>query len=486
MLSDDIVRQIWHGMVAVTASVIVVVAVSASAAQASGPTFPILVMGDSYSAGNGAGSYTKPSGCYRSSKDYAALYVDALTHPPYNQTATLTNVACSGDTTNGFFATENHQPPQINAVNQSYGLILLTTGGDDVDFADIVEQCLVYGLRDGKKCNKYLSSAERLLDDGTIEARVKHVLSAIRAKANPLATIALLGYPYLEKDTSFTLPGPDHKPVEIGRRLKALEDNGEAIQQRVVSQLNTQDDTSSFIFVSTKKLFAGHELSAAYSNPRRWFVTPYSTVVTSTWYHPNPTGWAEEANLLLRDPSIPKRMPSPPAPPPPPPAPAPSPPPPPPPPPVPSSGPTLVYDGDTAANFFDGDTDFEDWRGATGQNVELQATLPSELGSYRCVVLLLNQSFTTTDPGALASYLQRGGTIVALGEHSGNVEFENADQALNGLASGLGVGLSLDDDSYDEGDTVTTNIDPRHSRKACLAWDTTGRQASRYRGQPRG
>ncbi len=277
-------------------------------ADASGSVFPILVMGDSYSAGNGAGAYIAPSGCFRSSKDYASLYAGALKRAPYNQPTTLTNVACSGDTTNGFFATENHQSPQVNTVNQSYGLILLTTGGDDVDFADIVEQCLVDHLRDGKKCDTHLTAAEKLLNDGTLEARVKHVLSAIRARANPLATIALLGYPYLEKDTSFTLPGPDHKPVEIGRRLKALEDNGDAIQRRVISQLNAQDQTNSFVFVSTKKLFAGHELSAAYSNPNRWFVAPFSTISTSTWYHPNPKGWAEEAKLLLNDPSIPKHM----------------------------------------------------------------------------------------------------------------------------------------------------------------------------------
>ncbi len=301
------------------------VAIGSGVAAASDPAFPILVMGDSYSAGNGAGSYSKPSGCYRSPKDYASLYAAALTRPPYSQSATLTNVACSGDTTNGFFAREHGQAPQINAVNGSYGLILLTTGGDDANFAAIVEQCLVYGTRDGKKCDTYLAAAEKLLNEGTLEARLRHVLSAIHDSASPVATIALLGYPYLEKDKSYTLPGPHHKPVAIGRRLKALEDKGDAIQQRVVSQLDAQDRTTSLVFIATKKLFAGHELSAAHSNPNRWFVAPFSTFSTSTWYHPNPKGWTEEANLLLREPNIPKHMPAPPpqlAPPPPPPPPA--------------------------------------------------------------------------------------------------------------------------------------------------------------------
>jgi hypothetical protein len=47
---------------------------------------------------------------------------------------------------------------------------------------------------------------------------------------------------------------------------------------------------------------------------------------------------------------------------------------------------------------------------------------------------------------------------VALGEHSGNGAFESADFAINRLASTLGVGASLDDDSFDEGDSFTSNI----------------------------
>lgn len=309
----------WRRATALTASLALTAAVLGSAlrttpAQASGSTFPILVMGDSYSAGNGAGGYIGPNGCYRSPNDYAALFADALGRPPYNQSVPLTNVACSGATTSDFFASQHGQPPQSNAVNDGYGLILLTVGGDDVDFADIVKQCLVYGFRDGRKCDSYLSGAEQLLDNGSIQARVRHVLSAIRERASPAATIALLGYPYLERDKSFTLPYPHHRPVAVGRRLRALEDKGDSIQQRVINALNAEDHTDSFVFVKTKRLFAGHELSAGEPAPNSWFVSPYSTASYTTWYHPDPTGWAEEAKLLIEDRSIPKHRPAVPAP----------------------------------------------------------------------------------------------------------------------------------------------------------------------------
>jgi hypothetical protein len=305
-------RRGW--LTALAAAVVLEIAGLAGAASASAATFPILVMGDSYSAGNGAGGYVGPAGCYRSPNNYAALYADALERAPYNQPAPLTNVACSGATTSAFFSSQNGQPPQINAVNTGYGLILLTVGGDNVHFADIVKQCLVYDFRDGLKCNAHLSAAEKALDDGSLEASVRHVLIEIHKMASPSATIALLGYPYLEKDKNFTLPDPHHRPVAVGRRLRALEDKGDAIQQRIVNTLNTEDHTSSFVFVKTKKLFAGHELSAGEPSRDPWFVPPFSTYSYITWYHPNPTGWAEEAKLLLADPGIPKHGPATPAP----------------------------------------------------------------------------------------------------------------------------------------------------------------------------
>jgi hypothetical protein len=305
-------RRRWTA--AVVASVVMVVGIFALAAQASGSVFPILVMGDSYSAGNGAGGYFGPNGCYRSPKNYAALYADALERPPYNQPAPLTNVACSGATTSAFFTSQRGQQPQIYAVNNGYGLILLTVGGDNVNFVAIVKQCLVYGIRDGRKCSAYLSAAEKALDNGTLEASVRHVLSEIHKKANPSAMIALLGYPYLEKDKSFTLPDPHHQPVAVGRRLRALEDKGDTVQQRVVTQLDAEGHTTSFVFVKTKKLFAGHELSAGEPSPDPWFVSPFTPTSINVWYHPNPTGWAEEAKHLLEDPSIPKHGPAAPTP----------------------------------------------------------------------------------------------------------------------------------------------------------------------------
>ncbi len=146
-------------------------------------------------------------------------------------------------------------------------------------------------------------------------------------------------------------------------------------------------------------------------------------------------------------------------------APPPPPPPPPPAPVTPSSGPTLIFDGDSAIpeedaeNGQPGDRSFMDWAGATGQSAEVQETLPADLSSFRCVALLDNESLAESETAALEAYIREGGTIVAIGEHEG-APYAEGDETLNHFAESLGVGLTLDADSYDFGPNVTTNIYP--------------------------
>ena len=275
----------------------------------------VLAMGDSYSAGNGAGDYSGAAGCYRSGKNYAQDFAAIIRGQPYSQPTTVTNVACSGAVTADFFHSKDGQPPEINAVTRKYDLIMLTIGGNDADFADIVKYCLVAKFRDGANCNPLLSNAEKLVDDGSIKNRITNVLASIRAKANPGAKIVLLGYPFLEGDTGYTLRSGhgDNAPIiKVGHRLHALGVAADALDQSVVNTLNASSQGSPFEFVSVHKLFDGppyHGLYAMKNNPNRWMVQPFvdaSLLTHDTWYHPNPTGWLEEAKLLVKTAGLPE------------------------------------------------------------------------------------------------------------------------------------------------------------------------------------
>lgn len=283
------------------------------ASSASARVLPILVMGDSYSAGNGAGDYFGPKGCWRSPNDYAGVFARALQAAPYDQPTVLENVACSGDTTRAFAHSRDGRRPQLDAVNKSYDDIFLTVGGDDIDFSGIVKNCLIQITRDGRKCNALLSAAENDLRDGTLEGHLVDVLDGIRPRASSQARIVLLGYPYIEGQEHYLLPYGHGKSINVPKRLRALEDLGDQVQQRAIGRLNARYRTSNFVFVKTKALFAGHELDALSLNPSRWFVAPETDAGLAWhewWYHPNPTGWYEEAQLLLRDPEVPRHPPS--------------------------------------------------------------------------------------------------------------------------------------------------------------------------------
>lgn len=175
------------------------------------------------------------------------------------------------------------------------------------------------------------------------------VLKAIDGRVRPDAKIVLLGYPYLEGDHNYELidRGEGKRSlkrdacgtrrgrtnfVTVGRCLYRIEDLGQKNQLGTIDTLNTQDHKHRFVFVSTQRLFAGtepgftgpnHELFATHVNPNRWFIQPFvdadsglGTIEApfggdNVFYHPNPTGWAEEAMLLLRDPGVPKTAPGP-------------------------------------------------------------------------------------------------------------------------------------------------------------------------------
>jgi len=84
-------------------------------AQAAGPAY--VALGDSYSSGNGAGSYISDgTDCHRSNNAYAPLY--AGQHSP----SSFTFAACSGATTTDVIAS------QLGALNASTGAPPLMSG----------------------------------------------------------------------------------------------------------------------------------------------------------------------------------------------------------------------------------------------------------------------------------------------------------------------------------------------------------------------
>ena len=117
---------------------------------------PVVVIGDSFSSGEGAGSYMdegEPT-CHRAQTAYGAVLGGRQTHL----------IACSGAVTADVTDKSQYsgEPPQVKALQDlpdNPGLVYLTIGGNDIGFKDIVQGCI------GGNCTVNRAEMTRRLSD---------------------------------------------------------------------------------------------------------------------------------------------------------------------------------------------------------------------------------------------------------------------------------------------------------------------------------
>ena len=105
----------------------------------------VVLLGDSYASGNGGGSYSGGD-CHRSANCWGKQAADLLNAASFN------NVACSG-------AEISALSSQDDAIDPSTDLVLLGTGGNDLNFGDIVLQCFVPFFRSHGECTYFTNQA---------------------------------------------------------------------------------------------------------------------------------------------------------------------------------------------------------------------------------------------------------------------------------------------------------------------------------------
>jgi lysophospholipase L1-like esterase len=102
----------------------------------------VVALGDSYAAGTGAGDYEAGTEgvCYRSANSAAAVTVADLRSR--GKKVDFTNVMCSGAAIADLSTTFKDQAPQLDSLEPTTDLVLLTIGGNDVSFADYAGFCI--------------------------------------------------------------------------------------------------------------------------------------------------------------------------------------------------------------------------------------------------------------------------------------------------------------------------------------------------------
>lgn len=279
----------------------------------------ISLLGDSYTAGNGAGAYYGPTLSYRSARSWGHLYSDWLNEQ--NIRTTLHNFSFSGAITKDVLGS------QIKEMPANTDLVMLTIGGNDVYFAEIVVNCFVPGKSGYASCKGSVEKAEKKVSE-TFE-KTEEIFRQLDAKLSDNAQVALVGYPLLSMDMPYIwesggwfFGGGDK--YDASRAVRELGKSAGDLQKQLVDKWNADPNNHLHVtYIPTEANFQGHEPDPRLDkyNPKRWIneiletegregedgtVTATTTVDLGNYYHPNITGHEKIAQIVIEKLGIPQ------------------------------------------------------------------------------------------------------------------------------------------------------------------------------------
>lgn len=330
----------------------------------------ILLLGDSYIAGNGARKTNGttdnygPRGCYRSNSNWGTKYAHQLKLLGYE--VTVVNRACSGavsndilydndmeqeqewvltfshlnlsptlgdstllnhlkikgycptrdseeeyyrinllsrNTTTVRFECRRYLKAQINFLDPSIDLVLMSIGGNDAGFSEIATNCfapLISSVNDCKKAQEDADGFIRNDQHGSYKKNMQEIFTKMRAKLRGDAKIALVNYPYLAKDDNFVLNEVfGGGSYEASKNVRLLGELGDQVQASVIPAPSATQ-ANAYFFDGVKSHFVGHEPDMGdfwNHNPDKWMNT-FGSRISADWFHYNPLGHQEVANVL--------------------------------------------------------------------------------------------------------------------------------------------------------------------------------------------
>lgn len=270
------------------------------------------LLGDSYSAGNGAGSYYGPKDTYRSHKNWAHNYVNWLNDQ--GAPTVLTNLAHSG------YTTDQVLNEQVNVMEPNTNLVMFTIGGNDVNFSEIVKQCFTPGMRDAASCKSNVDNAKSSLT--SVKSQTLEILRAIDGRLQGDFQVILVGYPRLSTNTPFTLRSAGLS-YNASAEVRSLSDSAKDTQESLVSEWNASHPKSKVNYIEgVADGFEGHEPSPwdTADNNQRWINELFETegrqgadgitkssvsFDSNNFYHPNITGHEKIAELIIKKVGVP-------------------------------------------------------------------------------------------------------------------------------------------------------------------------------------
>jgi len=224
-------------------------------------------LGDSFAAGVGAGSYLETS-CYTSSKSYPKLLDGDA------DKRLVAFPACSGRDTADVIGR------QIAAIPNTAKLVTVTVGGNDVGFADVMQNCFVIV---SSSCSSKIAAGAAIAASPEFAASIVAVVDGIQARA-PGAKVVVAGYPLLFWENSSGVNPKYSWADEVNDETVVLNDVIEAAATGAGA-----------VFVDVEDDFAGHGIGSSrpWINDWKWLTT-----TTINAFHPNATGHAAYATAI--------------------------------------------------------------------------------------------------------------------------------------------------------------------------------------------
>lgn len=225
------------------------------------PAQTLVALGDSYAAGNGAGSYL--DSCYRSLDGYPALIAEA-------EGLDLDLQACSGATIDDLLNW------QLSTLDAETDYVTITVGGNDIGFADVISTCA--GTNDSE-CLNAVAGARAIMEND-LPAKLASVFGQVQSGA-PNATIVVTNYPRLfngQDDCSFWTDFTAQEMIELNAGASELGD----VIAAAAADFGIQ-------VVDVLAPFGGHAICD--SSP--WIRNFVLFGDSKEFYHPNATGYAQ-------------------------------------------------------------------------------------------------------------------------------------------------------------------------------------------------
>lgn len=256
------------------------------------PRVDYVALGDSYTAGTGAGAAFRPAGtaCWQSSPGY----VDVVGKT--GRVNLVANAACHGAVLSSLSPFYDGVTPTVQEqlyalaaqgkLSAGTELVSITAGANDLGFSRLLAFC---ATATPAACADALAAGTSPLTLELLKAGLVQTYAAIQGVA-PNARIAVLGYPFLFDPASSLAPVPAATQTLINQATVAL---NAAIAEAVQTANLLYGTDAQYIDVTAR--FAGHEVNSA--DP--WLHLNLASVTADYNFHPNQAGHRAYASALL-------------------------------------------------------------------------------------------------------------------------------------------------------------------------------------------